>query len=77
MSFQIAAGISAHIAKLQKCRKASSSSILVIQGLQPERIICYHSIEERWHAEVYFAQVNTGLNPVSPVLPDSDLLPGV
>jgi hypothetical protein len=47
------------------------------QGLQLERIICYRSIEERWHAEVYFAQVNTGLNPVSPVLPDSDLLPGV
>jgi hypothetical protein len=34
-------------------------------------------VEERWHAEVYFAQVKAGLNPVSPVLPDSDLLPGV
>jgi hypothetical protein len=62
---------------LQKCRNAISSSIPVVQGLQLEPIICYRSIEERRHAEVYFAQVNTGLNPVSPVLPDSDLLPGV
>jgi hypothetical protein len=51
----LTASISAHIAKLQKCRKAASSSILVLQGLQLERIICYRSIEERWHAEVYFA----------------------
>src|SRR5438094_10419126 len=32
-------------------------------------------VEERWHPEVYVAQVNTGLNPVSPVLSDSNRLP--
>ena len=32
-------------------------------------------VEECWHPEVYVAQVNTGLNPVSPVLSDSNRLP--
>jgi hypothetical protein len=62
---------------LQKSRKAASSQFCYTGGSNQGGSFVMALVEERWHAEVYFAQVKAGLNPVSPVLPDSDLLPGV
>lgn len=61
----------------QSCRNAATSELSTSSASRdsiPNRPSVIAMAEEQWRIEVNFAQVKTGLSPVSPVLPDSDAL---